>query len=102
MTPQLCAGSLLLKEGTQLPEFLDGGTEEYSPGWSVISGFTGADLDRAIEAERWTFFFMTGQIHARGFCFNSRSGLARAVSNMTDAVTRENCNCVEITESRQR
>src|SRR3954447_2498046 len=102
MRRQLCAGSMLLKDGTQLPEFLEVGTEEYSPGWSFISEFTSADLGKAIEAEEWTFFFMAGEIQARGIGFSIRSGLARAVSNMTDAVTRENCNCLEITESRQR
>lgn len=90
---------MLLRNDTRLPESLAVGVEEYSTGWSFIPGFTGASLDKAIEAAGWTFFFMAGQIHTRGFGLNAESRLASAVSKMTDAVTRERCNCLQITEA---
>src|SRR5438270_431483 len=70
MRRQLCAGSMLLKDGIQLPEFLEVGTEEYSPGWSFISESTSADLgsvgafQRKIQTKK---FYMFSELLSSGY-----------------------------------
>jgi len=45
---------------------------------------------------------MAGGIRASGFGFNRQSRTDRAVARVIAAVKRENCNCLEIGEVRQR
>ena len=96
------AGSVLLHDGTLLPPSLAVTTEQYSTDWSFIVSFPGARLNKAIETAGWTFFFMAGDIRTRGFSLNAPGSLARAVLHLTDAVTGQHCNCLEISSVSQR
>ena len=40
---------------------------------------------------------MAGEIHTRSFGFNDLSRTDRAVAKVINAVTRDSCNCLEIT-----
>jgi hypothetical protein len=42
-------------------------------------------------------FYMAGEIHTRSFGFNDLSRTDRAVAKVINAVTRDSCNCLEIT-----
>lgn len=95
------AGMMFIEDGTLTPESLVIDTERYSAGWSSIK-CTGAELGKQIEKAGWTFFYMAGEIHTSGFGFNDQSRTDRAVAHVIDAVQREGCNCVEITQMRQR
>ena len=91
-----------MEDGTQMPESLAVGTEGDLAGWSWITKSTSAQLDRALEKAGWTFFYMAGEIHTSGFGFNDQSRTDRAVAHVIDAVKRERCNCLEITQMRHR
>jgi hypothetical protein len=102
MTDRIRAGTMLIADGTHTPESLVVDAESYSAGWSSIMGSTSAQLDKKIETAGWTFFYMAGEIRTSGFGFNDQSRTARAVAHVINAVRRENCNCLEITQMRRR
>jgi hypothetical protein len=91
MTDKVRAGTII-KDGTQTPESLVVDTKPYSAGWLSIMKTTSAQLGRDLEGAGWTFFYMAGEIHTRGFGFNDESRTDRAVAHVIDAVKLENCN----------
>ena len=94
-------GTILIADGTRTPKSVLLGTERYSPGWSIITGSTSAQLDRELEKAGWTFFYMAGEIRASGCGLDIQSRTGRAVHRLIDAVKHESCNCLEITEVKQ-
>jgi len=102
MTDKIRAGTMLIADDTHMPKTLVVGTEPYSAGWSSIMGSTSAQLGKEIENAGWTFFYMAGEIRTSGFGFNDQSRTDRAVAHVIDAVKREKCNCLEITQMRRR
>jgi hypothetical protein len=102
MTDRIRGGTMLIADGTHTPESLVFNTERYSAGWSSIMESTSVQLGKEIENAGWTFFYMAGEIRTSGFGFNDQSRTARAVAHVINAVRRENCNCLEITQMRRR
>ena len=102
MTDRIRAGTMLIADGTDMPATVVVGTEQYSAGWSSITGPTSAQLGKEIENAGWTFFYMANELRTAGFGFNDQSRIARAVGHVINAVRRENCNCLEITQLRRR
>jgi hypothetical protein len=102
MTDRIRVGTMLIEDGTHTPESTVGETECYLAGWSSISKSTSAQLGRELESAGWTFFYMAGEIRTTGFGFNDQSRTDRAMAHVIDAVKRENCNCLEITQMRRR
>jgi len=97
MTESIRVGTMLLKDGTRIPKTLAVSTERYSAGWSFITRSTSAQLNRNVESVGWTLFYMAGEIHTRSFGFDDLSRTDRAVAKVINAVTRDSCNCLEIT-----
>jgi hypothetical protein len=102
MTDRIRVGTMLIADGIHTPESLVLETERYSAGWSSIIKFTSAELGRALESAGWTFFYMANEVRTSGFGFNDYSRTSCAVAHVVSAVKRENCNCLEITQMRQR
>jgi hypothetical protein len=100
MTDKIRVGSMLLAEGTPLPESLVVGTEPYANGWSCLPS-SSTPLGQALESAGWTFFCRAGTIHTTGFGFDEQSRTDRAVARAIEAVKREQGNCLEITQMRQ-
>lgn len=95
-------GTMLIQDRTHMPATLVLTTNRCLADWSQIIGSTSAQLGREIEAAGWTFFYMAGEIRTRAFGFNDQSRAARSLGHLIRAVKLENCNCLEITEVRQR
>lgn len=95
-------GTMLIADSTRTPQSVQLATERYTAGWSSITEFTSAQLDRALEQAGWTFFYMAGAIRASGFGFNDQSATDRAMAHVVHAAKRQNCNCLEITQIRRR
>jgi len=102
MTNRVQVGTMLIEDGTHTPESLLVATHASSKGWSSITGYSSAQLGRAIESAGWTFFYMAGEIQARGFGLDEQSRIDHAVAHLINAVKLQGCNCLEITEIRQR
>src|SRR2546425_1394112 len=60
MAERIKAGTILIKEGTPLPECLQFESEHYSNGWRSVKNLDAHGLDRKIAEAGWTFFFMAG------------------------------------------
>jgi hypothetical protein len=98
MAKSIRVGTMLIADGTRTPELVILGTQSYSTGWSSILDSTSAQLDKGLEDVGWTFFYMAGEIRTRGFGSNDQSRMNRAIAHVIDAVKRDGCNCLEITQ----
>jgi hypothetical protein len=102
MRDRICAGTMLIKDGTPTPETLVIETKHYSAGWSSIMKSSSAELGRGLERAGWTFFYMTAEIRTSGLGVNDQSGADRAMAHVMHAVKRQKCNCLEITQIKRR
>jgi hypothetical protein len=91
------AGSILIKEGTLLPEALPIESEPCVPGWRLVKDFDGYGLDRVVRHAGWNFFFLAGVIKATVFGIDERSMVRRAIERILARAKSEKFNSLEIT-----
>ena len=96
------SGTILVEEGTPMPDSLLVSTQPYGAGWSSVENLTRSQLGAGLEAAQWTFFYMAGEIRGIGFGFAEQSRMRRAVRKVIQAVNLQHCNCLEITQVRNR
>ena len=102
MAERIKAGTILIKEGTPLPECLQFESEHYSNGWRSVKNLDAHGLDRKIAEAGWTFFFMAGEVKATVIGSDSqrtrRSAAKNLIVNMkADRPNQSNAfNCLEI------
>lgn len=97
MTPEIKAGTILIKQGTPLPEGLLLESEPYLDGWRVVTDFDGYRLDREIRKNGWTFFCLAGELKAGVFGMNPRNMVRRAIERMLARAQSSHFNSLEIT-----
>lgn len=95
-------GTILIEQGTPMPNLLKVDTEPYVLGWSAITNLTRSELGRELEDARWTFFYMAGEIEKIGFGFNDQSRMRRAIARVITTVKLEALNSLEITQIRRK
>jgi hypothetical protein len=78
------SGTILIEQGTPLPDTLRLETPPHSGGWGTV-----ANLAEKLESAGWTFFFMAGEIKSSGF---GGAALRRLIAS----AKRQKCNCLEI------
>jgi len=98
MTDGIKAGTILIKQGTPMPESLLLESEPYSRGWTSVKNLDRYELAGKINKEGWTFFYMAGTIKAAAFGFDRQKTLRAALKRIIANVTFEKCNSLEITE----
>jgi hypothetical protein len=94
MTDTLIAGSVLIEEGTRLPNSVLLDSESYSSGWAALQN--PCSLDKEIKG--WTFFFMAGEIKSTVFGFDRQKTLGTALKRLITSVKLTKCNSFEITQ----
>ena len=94
MTDALAAGSILIEEGTQLPDSVLLESESYSSGWAALRN--PRSLDPEIKGR--TFFFMAGEIKSTVFGFDRQKTLGAALKRLATSVKLTKCNSFEITQ----
>ena len=57
-------GTLLVKEGTPLPENLPLESDPYLKGWRLVKNLDSSGIDRKLCEAGWTFFFLAGDVDA--------------------------------------
>lgn len=97
MIDTIKTGTILIEDGTLLPESLRLESEAYSTVWTSVSNVR-SEFDKAIIQAGWTFFFMAGTIQANVFGFDEQKAVHTAVKRIITNVELQNCNCLEITE----
>src|SRR5947209_14111438 len=86
-------GTILVEDGTLMPDSLLVATKPYAAGWSCVENFTRGQLGAGLEAAQWTFFYMAGEIRVTAFGFEEPSRTRRAALQVIQAVKLQHCNC---------
>src|ERR1035441_7252234 len=81
MTGAITAGSILIEEGTHLPNSLLLQSESCSNGWASVKN-TRSTLEKEIQEAGWTFFFMAGEIRSTVFGFDTQKTLRAALKRL--------------------
>jgi len=91
------AGTVLVKEGTFLPETLQIESEPCVPGWRLVKDLNGYALDRKIDAAGWTFFCLAGEIGTIALGADEQSMVRRAIKRILANPMAKPFNSLEIT-----
>jgi len=89
-------GTILIKEGTLLPETLRLESESCVPGWRLVKDLDGCALDRNIREAGWTFFCVAGQLGVTVFGIDEQKTLSRAVEQILANLESAEFNSLEI------
>ena len=89
-------GTILIREGTLLPETLRFESEPCVPGWRLVKDLDGCGLDRKIREAGWTFFCLAGQLGATVFGIDEQKTLSRAVEQILASPESAEFNSLEI------
>jgi hypothetical protein len=89
-------GTILIREGTLLPESLRFESESRVPGWRFVKDLDGDGLDRKIREAGWTFFRLAGQLGATVFGIDEPKTLSRAVEQLLASPESAEFNSLEI------
>jgi len=98
MTNGIKAGTILIENGSLMPESLQLESEPYSTGWKSVSNLDPTQLDTGIHKAGWTFFFMAGEIQITAFGSDPQAAVRNAVKRVIANVESHKCNCLEITQ----
>ncbi len=98
MRKAIGSGTILIKDGTPLPEALRLDGESFVTGWTQVNDLDGHGLDRRIRESGWTFFYLAGEIKTTIFGFDAQKTISKAVKRILAQLKQEKFNSVEITQ----
>jgi hypothetical protein len=98
MADKIKTGTILIEEGTVLPESLQFESEPYSNGWRLVKNLDGYGLDRKIREAGWTFFYMAAEVNATAVGFDVEKTRRRAIRKVIAYMKSDRSNCLEITQ----
>ena len=98
MADKINAGTILIKEGTLLPEGLQLESDPYLNGWRLVKSLGSSGIDRQLSEAGWTFFYMAGEVDAMAFGSKSEKTTQRAVQKVIAKIKSDTFNCVEISQ----
>ena len=96
MREMIKAGTILIKEGTRLPDALTFESELYSSGWRCVIGLDGYAMDRKTHDAGWTFFCLAGETKVTVFGLDGEKLARRAVKQIAEKLESQ-FNSLEIT-----
>ena len=98
MAEKVTTGTILIKEGTPLPECLRLESEPYLKGWRLVENLDSRGLDRKIREAGWTFFYMAGGVSATAFGSDLEKTTRRAIKKLIASMELDGFNCLEIAQ----
>ena len=98
MDENINTGTILIKEGTLLPECLQLESEPYSKGWKLVKNLDARGLDRKIREAGWTFFFMANEVNATAIGSDPEKTTRRAVKKAIAHMKSDRLNCLQIAQ----
>jgi hypothetical protein len=98
MAEKINAGTILIKEGTLLPEGLQLESDPYLKGWRLVKSPGSSGIDRKLCEAGWTFFYMAGEVDAMAFGPGSEKTTHRAVKKVIGNIKSDEFNCLEISQ----
>ncbi len=97
MPDTIKTGTILIKDGTLLPDALRFESEPCATGWRLIKNLDGSGLGRKVPEAGWTFFWLAGEIKATIFGFDVQKTVRRAVKRILANLKPGKFNSLEIT-----
>jgi hypothetical protein len=97
MRETIQAGTILIKEGTLLPDSPAFESEPYSPGWRSVTDLDGYAMDRKTHDAGWTFFFMAGESRISAIGGEGQKTIRRAMKQILAGTKSGKFNSLEIT-----
>ncbi len=98
MSDTIKTGTILIKDGTFLPEALRFESEPCATGWRLVKNLDGYGLGRKVHEAGWTFFCLASEMKAIIFGFDGQNTVRRAVKRILANLKPEKFNSVEITQ----
>ncbi len=96
MAEKINTDTILIKEGTLLPECLQLESDPYLKGWRLVKNLGSSGMDRKLCAAGWTFFYMAGEVNAMAFGSDSEKTTRRAVKEVLANMKSDRFNGLEI------
>jgi len=96
MAQTIKIGTLLIKEGTPLPETLPLESDPHLKGWRLVKNLGSSGMDWKLGEAGWTFFYMAGEVNAMAFGSDSEETTRRAVKQVIANMKSNRFNCLEI------
>jgi hypothetical protein len=90
-------GTVLIKEGTLLPETLQIESEPCVPSWRLVKDLNEYGLDRKVDGAGWAFFFLAGEIGTIALGADEQSMIRRAIKRILANPRSKPFNSLEIT-----
>ena len=97
MPETIKTGTILIKDGTFLPDALRFESEPCATGWRLVKNLDGCGLGRKIHEAGWTFFWLAGESGATVFGFDGQKTVRRAVKRILANLKSGKVNSLEIT-----
>jgi len=80
MLPTNKSGTILIRDNTPLPAGMTIERDVFLPGWKAVKDLDGYQFGRKIEAAKWNFFYLAGEIRVTVLGSSSKT-LRRAVKH---------------------
>jgi hypothetical protein len=97
MAETINTGTVLIKDGTFLPDALRFESEPCATGWRLVKNLDGYGLGRKIHEAGWTFFWLAGELRATVFGFDGQKTVRSAVKRILANLKSGEFNSLEIT-----
>src|SRR5437763_10293968 len=75
-------GTLIIAEGTRLPEALDVKSDSYGDRWRIVTNFEGYGLDRQLRRTGWTFLYKARALKVTVFGFGKDRTIRKAFNTI--------------------
>jgi hypothetical protein len=96
MEETITAGTILIENGTPIPEFRAPQGATYSNGWLSLGRVARAELEKSVSQAGWSFFYMAGHSRATVFGFDPVRTMHKALKRLIAGTTAQHFNCLEI------
>ncbi len=98
MAEKITTGTILIKDGTLLPEGMQLETNPCLKGWRLVRSPGSPGIERELCEAGWTFFYMAGQVNAIAFGSDSEKTTRRGVKKVIANIESDRFNCLEISQ----
>jgi hypothetical protein len=95
----LKTGTLIIAEGTSLPDSSGIKSEPFSKGWRMITNLRGQGLDRDFSQMGWTVFQKSTPLSVNCLGFGESQAVLKAFRKILRDSGSRKFNCVEITRA---
>jgi hypothetical protein len=95
MADPIKVGTVIIEEGTPVPDALKFESEPYSNGWTSVKNLSGYELDRKIREVGWTLFNLA-EIKASALGFDREKAARSALNRVLANVKSDNFNSLEV------